>query len=71
MLKNLLDACGAAVAFFCVGYAFAFGGETDPNSDKTSTTFIGTDNFFGQGEHCDGMNKQQDMIQFDSIQEEY
>ena len=26
MLKNLLDACGAAVAFFCVGYGFAFGG---------------------------------------------
>ena len=26
MLKNLLDACGAAIAFFCVGYAFAFGG---------------------------------------------
>jgi ammonium transporter, Amt family len=50
MLKNLLDACGAAVAFFCVGYAFAFGGETNPNSDKGTTTFIGTENFFGQGE---------------------
>jgi hypothetical protein len=27
MLKNLLDACGAALAFFAVGYAFAFGGQ--------------------------------------------
>jgi ammonium transporter, Amt family len=27
MLKNLLDACGAAIAYFCVGYAFAFGGD--------------------------------------------
>jgi Amt family ammonium transporter len=40
MLKNLLDACGAAVAFYCVGYAFAFGDGSNPNS------FIGTTNFF-------------------------
>lgn len=50
MLKNLLDVCGAAVAFFSVGYAFAFGGETNPNADKSKTTFIGTENFFGLGE---------------------
>ena len=43
MLKNLLDTCGAAIAFFCVGYAFAFGGD-DPNS--SSKTFVGTTNFF-------------------------
>lgn len=43
MLKNLLDACGAALAFFTVGYAFAFGGQ-DMESPKT--TFIGTSNFF-------------------------
>lgn len=43
MLKNLLDACGAAVAFFCLGYAFAFGGD-DPTDPKK--TFIGTSNFF-------------------------
>ncbi|CAB9512989.1 Ammonium transporter 1 member [Seminavis robusta] len=43
MLKNLLDACGAALAFFIVGYAFAFGGD-DPESTKK--TFIGTSNFF-------------------------
>jgi Amt family ammonium transporter len=45
MLKNLLDACGAALAFFAVGYAFAFGGQ-----DTTKeTTFIGHQNFFMSG----------------------
>ena len=42
MLKNLLDTCGAAIAFFMVGYAFAFGGQ----DTTTGTTFIGTENFF-------------------------
>lgn len=46
MLKNLLDACGAAIAYFCVGYALAFGGE---ESAFGTSTFIGTDNFFGRG----------------------
>ncbi|KAL7527150.1 hypothetical protein ACHAWF_005533 [Thalassiosira exigua] len=43
MLKNLLDACGAALGFWSVGYAFAYGGMdfTDPKK-----TFIGTENFF-------------------------
>jgi len=41
MLKNLLDACGAAVAFYLIGYAFAFGGQ----NDTTDTTFIGTTSF--------------------------
>jgi len=40
MLKNLLDACGAAIAYFCFGYAFAFGDGSNPNG------FIGTTNFF-------------------------
>jgi hypothetical protein len=40
MLKNLLDACGAAIAFYSVGYAFAFGDGSNPNG------FIGTTNFF-------------------------
>lgn len=40
MLKNLLDACGAALGFFSIGFAFAFGGEGD------GTTFIGTTKFF-------------------------
>jgi Amt family ammonium transporter len=37
------DTCGAAVSFFAVGYAFAFGG-SDPESPEK--TFIGTTNFF-------------------------
>jgi ammonium transporter, Amt family len=41
MLKNLLDACGAAIAFYLVGYAFAFGGQ----NESTETTFIGTKSF--------------------------
>jgi Amt family ammonium transporter len=43
MLKNLLDACGAAVAFFTVGYAFAFGGQNENSPNKT---FMGYANFF-------------------------
>jgi ammonia channel protein AmtB len=40
MLKNVLDACGASIAFYSVGYAFAFGDGSNPNG------FIGTTNFF-------------------------
>jgi Amt family ammonium transporter len=40
MLKNLLDACGAALAFWAMGYAIAYG--TD---NAGGTTFIGTTNF--------------------------
>lgn len=47
MLKNLLDAAGAAISYFCFGYAFAFGGN---NLDTTGTTFIGLENFFGRGD---------------------
>mmetsp|Transcript_11143 Transcript_11143/g.20858 ORF Transcript_11143/g.20858 Transcript_11143/m.20858 type:complete len:525 (+) Transcript_11143:228-1802(+) len=39
ILKNLLDVCGSSLAFYFVGYAFAFGG--DPNK----TSFIGNSNF--------------------------
>lgn len=46
MLKNLMDACGAAVAFFLVGYALAFGGQDASNG----TTFIGTKDFVSAGE---------------------
>lgn len=45
MLKNLLDACGAAVAFFLVGNALAFGGQ----NESTGTTFIGTTEFGSTG----------------------
>lgn len=43
MLKNLLDTCGAAFAFFAVGFAIAHGAK-DQNS--TNKTFIGTSGFF-------------------------
>ena len=43
MLKNLLDACGASLAFFSIGYAFAFGGSDYESEEKT---FIGRTNFF-------------------------
>ena len=46
MLKNLMDACGSAVAFFAVGWAFAFGGMDSASPEKT---FCGTDNFFLRG----------------------
>jgi len=43
LLKNLLDACGASLGFYTVGYAFAFGGSF---SNPSQTTFIGNTNFF-------------------------
>lgn len=46
LLKNVLDACGAAVAFFTVGFAFAFGG----GNVDLGTTFIGHQNFFLTGD---------------------
>ena len=45
MLKNLLDACGAGLAFFAFGYAFAYG-----HNEKKSSTFIGNENFFLTGD---------------------
>ena len=45
MLKNLLDACGAAIAWFLVGYAFAYG-----DSGNGEVTFLGTNNFLSLGE---------------------
>lgn len=38
LLKNLLDACGGAIAFWSVGYAFAYGDNNGP--------FIGSNKFF-------------------------
>lgn len=52
MLKNLLDACGASLGFYTVGYAFAWGGSGRGNNgnndggETTTTTFVGTENFF-------------------------
>jgi Amt family ammonium transporter len=45
MLKNLLDACGAALGFYSFGYAFAYGVR-----DGDKTTFIGLNNFFLMGD---------------------
>ena len=39
MLKNLLDACGAAIGFWTFGYAFAY------SSNDGRTSFIGSSNF--------------------------
>ena len=41
MMKNLLDACGSAIAYFLVGYAFAFGS----NGSGSGTSFVGTSGF--------------------------
>jgi len=49
MLKNLLDACGAAIAFYAFGFAFAFGGQ----NNVVGNTFIGTSGFFLTGEPID------------------
>ena len=42
MLKNILDVCGAAVGFYTVGYALAFGDQ----EEHTGFTFVGTTDFF-------------------------
>mmetsp|Transcript_5802 Transcript_5802/g.12640 ORF Transcript_5802/g.12640 Transcript_5802/m.12640 type:complete len:564 (+) Transcript_5802:424-2115(+) len=47
MLKNLLDACGAALGFYSVGYAFAYGDSS--GGTDISKTFIGDYNFFLMG----------------------
>ncbi|HEX2577003.1 MAG TPA: ammonium transporter [Aquihabitans sp.] len=41
MMKNLMDFCAGAVAFFAVGYAIAFGGDLEGGGK-----FIGADGFF-------------------------
>jgi ammonium transporter, Amt family len=46
LLKNVLDVCVTAVAFYAVGFGFAFGGD-DVTKGKT---FIGTNNFFLTGD---------------------
>ena len=46
MMKNLLDAAGAALAYWAVGFSFAFGSDVTGNTD---TTFIGLGGFFGSG----------------------
>eukprot|EP00977_Amphora_coffeiformis_P030374 scaffold46536_cov199-Amphora_coffeaeformis.AAC.1 len=46
MLKNMMDNCMAAIAYYTVGYGFAFG---------DGGTFIGTSHFFGAGTISDSI----------------
>ena len=55
ILWNLLDSCGGGLAFWAVGFAFAYGGDDD--GDKT---FIGNSNFFLR----DGVDYEQWFFQF-------
>jgi ammonium transporter, Amt family len=45
MMKNLLDACAAALAFYSFGYGIAYG-----SSRSSSVTYVGTNNFFLRGD---------------------
>jgi Ammonium Transporter Family len=45
MIKNLLDACGAGIAFVFFGYGIAYGGA----GDDVSWSFVGNDHFFLTG----------------------
>jgi Ammonium Transporter Family len=58
MLKNLLDACGAALAFYMVGYGVAFGDDmADGNGDDApSSTFMGGRNLFLTGDNVESAN---------------
>jgi ammonium transporter, Amt family len=47
MLKNLLDACGAGLAFYAVGYGLAFG---DGTTSDGSVSFVGRSHFFLAGD---------------------
>ena len=53
ILWNLLDSCGGGIAFWAVGYAFAYGGD----NESSTKTFVGSQGFFLQGD---------DDIQFES-----
>lgn len=46
MLKNLLDACAAAIAFYTLGYGLAYGQQDE---SSVGTTFCGNAQFFGYG----------------------
>jgi Amt family ammonium transporter len=45
LLKNILDASFAAIIWFAIGFAFAFGGD----NPEAGATFVGTSNFFLSG----------------------
>src|SRR6056300_1716325 len=50
MLKNILDACGGAIGFWTIGYAFAFGNA----SGADTRTFIGNQGFVLKDIHGGG-----------------
>lgn len=45
MLKNLLDACGAGLAFYALGYGFAYGLNVNEEGEASGSTFIGHRHF--------------------------
>lgn len=45
LLWNLLDSAGGGIAFWSIGYAFAYGGDADYDG---TATFVGTRGFFMQ-----------------------
>ena len=49
MLKNILDVCGAAIGFYTIGYALAFGDK----EEETGFTFAGTTGFFTASDNID------------------
>ena len=49
MLKNILDVCGAALGFYTIGYALAFGDK----EGETGFTFAGTTGFFAATDNID------------------
>jgi len=49
MLKNILDVCGSALAFFATGFAFSFGGD----DAEQGITFVGTEGFLLIGNDID------------------
>lgn len=57
ILWNLLDSCGGGMAFWCCGWAFAYGGENKGGP----TTFVGNTDFFLRN---DGINYELWFFQF-------
>ena len=53
MLKNLLDVCGAAIAFYATGYALAYGSKENRTTNDDDTSFLGSANFFLSGNNVD------------------
>jgi ammonia channel protein AmtB len=51
MIKNLLDACGAGLAFYLCGFAIAFGESKEDDRDRS--TFMGSHNFLLLGDNVD------------------